>query len=52
MLAGHAVAESGREQKKAFDENLAESKKTYGTKKSKEAATAAAAAKASEHAQK
>jgi competence protein ComEA len=42
---GHTVAESTREQKKAFDENLAESKKTYGTKKSKEAAASAPATK-------
>ena len=39
--AGHAVAESSREQKKAFDENLAESKKTHGNTKPKEAAASA-----------
>jgi len=43
--AGHVVAESTREQKKAFDENLAESKKTHGNTKPKEAAASAPATK-------
>jgi competence protein ComEA len=43
---GHAVAESTREQKAAFNENLAESKKTHGNTKAASAPAAKTAASA------